>query len=142
MSTHTPTPYIIDTGILIEIARGDLGLITLMQTFDSRDQPLVVPTLALAGASLDVRSDEADDLLAGLDLLDAVTVAPLAGPEQAANLADVISRTGLPPWEAHVAAVADASVCPILTLDRSAWEGPARALDEPLHIIQIADPGE
>ncbi|MFC4118734.1 PIN domain-containing protein [Nonomuraea zeae] len=142
MSSHTPTPYIIDTGVLIEIARGDLGLITLMQTYDSRDQPLVVPTLALVGASLDVRSDEADDLLAGLDLLDAVTIAPLSGPEQAASLADVIARTGLGPWDAHVAAVADASVCPILTLDRGPWEGVSRALDEPLHFMVIADPDE
>jgi predicted nucleic acid-binding protein len=140
--SHTPTPYVLDTGVLIEIARGDLGLITLMQTYDSRDQPLVVPTLALVGASLDARSEEADDLLAGLDLLDAVTIAPLAGPEQAAALAAVISRTGLDPWNAHVAAVADASVCPILTLDRTTWEGPSRAMDDPLHFMVIADPDQ
>jgi predicted nucleic acid-binding protein len=94
-----------------------------------------------AGASLDVRSDEADDLLAGLELLDSVTAAPLSGAEQAARLAGVIARTGLGPWDAHVAAIADVAICPILTLDAARWEQPSADLDEPLHIIEISDPG-
>jgi hypothetical protein len=39
-----------------------------------------------------------------------------------------------------VAAVADASVCPILTLDAGKWRQHSGELDEPLHIIEIADP--
>jgi hypothetical protein len=41
---------------------------------------------------------------------------------------------------AHVAAVADAAICPILTLEAQKWRQHARDLDEPLHIIEIADP--
>jgi hypothetical protein len=41
-----------------------------------------------------------------------------------------------------VAAVADAAVCPILTLDAAMWREHAADLDEPLHVIEIADPGE
>jgi len=36
--------------------------------------------------------------------------------------------------------VADASVCPILTLDAAKWREHAQDLDEPLHFVEIADP--
>jgi predicted nucleic acid-binding protein len=60
--------------------------------------------------------------------------------EQAVRLADVIARTGLDTWDAHVAAVADAAICPILTLDASKWREHAGDLDERLHFVEIADP--
>ena len=98
--------------------------------------------LAITAASLDVRSDEADELLDGLELLGNAEIAPLKGAEQAARLAAVIAGTGLDPWDAHVAAVADAAICPILTLDAAKWRQYAERLDEPLHIIEIADPDQ
>lgn len=39
-----------------------------------------------------------------------------------------------------MAAVADAAVCPILTLDAGKWREHSADLDEPLHITEIADP--
>ncbi|GGT07970.1 hypothetical protein GCM10010156_76350 [Planobispora rosea] len=48
--------------------------------------------------------------------------------------------TGLDPWDAHAAAIADVAVCPILTLDVAKWQRPSRSLDRPLHVIGIADP--
>ena len=107
-----------------------------------RGQLLVIPALAIAGASLDARSEEADDLLGGLELLENVTIAPLRGTEQAARLADIIARTGLDPWDAHAAAIADVAIYPILTLDAAKWRQPSTDLDEPLNIIEIADPDE
>jgi predicted nucleic acid-binding protein len=135
-------PLILDTSVLTAIARGDTDIIGLVQAYDSRAQPLVIPALATAGASLDARSDEADDLLAGLELLDHATPAPLRGAEQAIRLADVIARTGLDPWDAHAASVADAAGCPVLTLDPAKWQEPGAALDAPLHIIEITDPDD
>jgi hypothetical protein len=44
--------------------------------------------------------------------------------------------------DAHVAAVADATICPILTLNAAKWRAHTAALDEPPHAIEIADPGE
>jgi hypothetical protein len=41
-----------------------------------------------------------------------------------------------------VAHVADASVCPILTLAAGKWRQHSADLDEPLHVIEIADPDE
>ena len=94
---------ILDTSVLTAVARGDADIIALVQEYEVRGQPIVVPALAIAGASLGIRSQEGDDLLAGLELLEVVTVAPLSDAEQSA-------------WLAH--------------------------LDDPLHIIEIAGPGD
>jgi carbonic anhydrase len=75
-------------------------------------------------------------------LLENITIAALNGAEQAARLAEVVARTGLDPWGAHAAAIADAAVCPTLTLNGAKWREHAADLDEPLHIIEIADLGE
>ena len=134
-------PYVLDVSVLVAVARFDAAIMTLIQGYDSRGQALVVPAMALTGASLDVRSEDADDLLEGVERLDNIEVAPLRDAEQAVRLAAVIASTGLNPWDAHVAAVADASICPILTLDAAKWRQHADDLDEPLHFIEIADPG-
>ena len=141
-SGATLPPYVLDLSVAIAVVRFDASVMTLIQGYDARGQSLVIPVLALTGASLDVRTEDADDLLEGLERLGNAEVAPLRDAEQAARLAAVIARTGLDPWDAHVAAVADASVCPILTLDAGKWRQHSGDLDEPLHIIEIADPGE
>jgi predicted nucleic acid-binding protein len=129
-----PAPYVLDASAVVAVARGDTDVMTFIQRLDGTGQPMVIPVLAITAASLDVRSDEADELLEGLELL--------GNAEQAARLAAVIARTGLDPWDAHVAAVADAAVCPILTLDAAKWRSYAGGLDDPLHVIEIADPDE
>ena len=136
-SGATAPPYILDLSVAVAVARFDAGVMTLIQAYDARGQSLVLPVLALTGASLDVRTEDADDLLEGLERLGNAEVAPLRDAEQAARLAAVIARTGLDPWDAHVAAVADASVCPILTLDAPKWRQHSGNLDEPLHIAVV-----
>ncbi len=42
---------------------------TFIQRLDGTGQPMVIPVLAIAAASLDARSEEADELLEGLELL-------------------------------------------------------------------------
>lgn len=142
MSDQRLTPFILDTSVLTAIARGDPDIIALIQGYDSRNQPIVIPALAIAGACLDARGEEAGDLVAGLELLDNVMVAPLNGSDQATWLAEVVARTGLDPWDAHAAAIADVAICPILTLNAAKWREHAADLDEPLHIVEIADPGD
>ena len=137
-----PTPWVLDISVLVEVARGDTRTMTLVQELDARGRPLVIPALAVTGASLDIHSDEAAELLEGLERLKNAMTAALRDAEQAVRLAAVIARTGLDPWDAHVAAVADAAVCPILTHDAARWREHAADLDEPLHFIEIADPGE
>ena len=138
----TPAPYVLDVSVLTAITRGDYGIMTFIQGLDASGQPLVIPALAIVAASLDLRSDDTEAILHGLERLGSAMIAPLRDAEQAVRLAAVIARTGLDPWDAHVAAVADAAVCPILTLDAARWQEHAADLDEPLHFIEIADPGE
>jgi predicted nucleic acid-binding protein len=142
MSDAPTIPLVLDTGVLIEIARGDPDLIKFILHYDASGQAMVMPALAVAAASLGTRSEDAADLLSGLGLLAAMTVAPLSGVDQAVKLADVIARTDLDPWDAHVAAVADAAICPILTLHGGKWRGASAELDQPLHVMEIADPGD
>ncbi|MGH3245851.1 MAG: PIN domain-containing protein [Trebonia sp.] len=137
-----PAPLVLDVSVLTEVARADAGLMTLIQGWDAVGQPLVIPALAVTAASLDIRSPDAEDLLRGLERLENAMVAPLQDTEQATHLAAVIARTGLDPWDAHVAAVADASVCPVVTLDADKWREHARDLDEPLYFVEIADPDD
>lgn len=141
-SGAVPAPYVLDASVLTAVAREDQGIMTMVQRFDATGQPLVIPVLAMTGAALDARSEDAVELLEGVERLAGAMTAPLRDAEQAAALADVIARTGLDPWDAHVAAVADASVCPILTLDGAKWREPSAGLDEPLHVIEVADPDE
>ena len=103
---------------------------------------MVVPVLVIAAATLDARSEEADELLDGFELLGNAEVAPLKGSEQATRLAAVISATGLDPWDAHVAAIADTSDRPIVTLDAGKWRQHAADLDAPLRYVEITDPDE
>lgn len=137
-----PAPLVLDASVLIEAARGDFGIMTLLQGYDGDGVPLVIPVLATVAAALDTRSDDAEAIVHGLERLGNAMAAPVLDAEQAVRLADVIARTGLDPWDAHVAAVADASVCPILTLNAAKWQEHAGDLDEQLHFVEIADPDD
>lgn len=141
-SGAVPAPYVLDVSVLTAITRGDSSIMQLIQQLDGSGQPLVIPVLAMTGAALDLRSEDTEAILHGLERLGNAMTAPLADAEQATRLAAVIAVTGLDPWDAHVAAVADAAVCPILTLDAARWRGPSGALENSLHIIEIADPDE
>jgi Arc/MetJ-type ribon-helix-helix transcriptional regulator len=85
---------------------------------------------------------DAEAILHGLERLDNAMAAPVRDAEQAVRLATVIARTQLDAYDAHVAAVADAAVCAILTLDPAKWREHARDLDEPLHFVEIAGPDD
>lgn len=137
-----PAPLILDVSVLIAVARGDTEIIGLIQRYDAEGRGLIIPALAVTGALRDMSGAEAEEVLHGLELLPNTIPAPLRDAEQAARLAAIISRTGLDPWDAHVAAIADASVCAILTLDAGKWREHAGGLDERLYFIPIEDTEE
>jgi hypothetical protein len=120
-----PAPWVLDVSVLAEVARGDARTMTLIQELAARARPLIIPALAVAGASLGIRSEEAAELLEGLERLGNAMVAPLPDAEQAVRLAAVI-----------------ASVCPILTLAAAKWQRHAEDLGDRLYVIEIADPGQ
>lgn len=137
-----PAPLILDASILSAAARGDDEIITFIQRMDARRQPFVVPALAVTAAALSTRTADAARTLRGIERMEMATAGPLAGAAQAVRLAAIIVRTGLEPWDAHVASVADAAVCQILTVNGDLWRAHRGDLDEPLHFIEIADPEE
>jgi predicted nucleic acid-binding protein len=141
-ATTTPTPWVVDVSVLTAIARADPEVTYLVIALDGRGRPLIIPVLAITAASSDAGTEDGDVALRGLERLENVIVAPLKDAEQATRLAAVMAKTGLDTGDAHVAAVADASVCPILTADALKWREPATVLDDPLHIIEIDEPPE
>jgi hypothetical protein len=52
-----PPPYVLDVSTLTAVARGDAGVMILVQVLDGQGRRLVVPVLAVAAALLDTRSD-------------------------------------------------------------------------------------
>ena len=82
----TPAPYVLDVSVLTAITRGDYGIMTFIQGLDASGQPLVIPALAIAGASLDLRSDDTEAILHGLERLGSAMIAPLRDAEQAVQL--------------------------------------------------------
>ena len=88
-------PYVLDVSALTAVARGDAGVMSLVQALDGQGRPLVIPVLAVTAASLDARSDDADELLEGLQRLENVLAAPVQDAEQAVRLAAVVARTNL-----------------------------------------------
>jgi hypothetical protein len=131
---------VLDAGVATAIARGDGRVMSLVQALDAHGRPLLIPALALTGALLDTPGEESRAILNGTEILANAIPAPLQGTAQAARLAEVIRRTGLDPWDAHTAAIADKAVCPILTLNAAKWRQHSRDLEEPLHFIEIDDP--
>jgi predicted nucleic acid-binding protein len=137
-----PEQWVVDVGVLVELARANVDVTRLLLNLDAQGQSLVIPVLGMAAASADARTEDADVTLRGLEQLDNVQVAPMRDAEQAARLAAIAARAELEYGDAHVAAVAIASGCPILTLDAAKWQQIAVELDEPLETIEIAEPPE
>jgi predicted nucleic acid-binding protein len=136
----TLPPLILDTGILVELARGDLNLMEMVARWDAQGQSMVMSVVAVAAASRASGSKDSTDLLLGIATMDQITVAGLREPEHGITLASVLGRTDLDWGDAHIAALADTALCSILTLDGSHWAAAIRAFDEPLHVIEISDP--
>jgi predicted nucleic acid-binding protein len=142
LDASVPIQLVLDASVLTQAARGDAGVVTLLQGYGADGQPLIIPVLAVTAASLDTRSEDAEAILHGLERLENAMAAPVRDAEQAVRPATAIARTQLDSYDAHVAAVADAAVCPILTPDPAKWRERVRDLDEPLHFVEIAYPDD
>lgn len=133
-------PYVLDDLTLSEIARGDADLIRLLLSYDASGQALIVPVLAAAAAYESCPTMDAADSLRGLPDLDHAMPAAVGDVSQALRLMEIAGKTGLNLCAAQVASVADASICPILTLDADRWRRASASLPDPLHVIEIAEP--
>lgn len=138
--TAVPPPLILDTSVLTAIARADAWVTSLLMNFDETGQPLIIPPLAAIAALTDLHTTDAARALRGLELLGNVTTGELASITQASAVAYVIARTGMEPGDAHTAALSLTEGGRILTLDAARWRQNTADLDEPLFIVEIADP--
>ena len=68
-------PYVLDVSVLGAIARADAGVTGLVMNLDARGQPLAIPALAMAGASLDARSEDEHVARRGLEPLHVIEIA-------------------------------------------------------------------
>lgn len=132
-------PFVLDDLTLTEVAHGDADLIRLLLSYDAAGQALVVPVLAAGAAYRDNPTPDAGDSLRGLPELDHAFSAPVGDVVQALRLIEIAEKTGLDVCAAQVAAVADASICPILTIDGDRWRRVSASLPDPLYVIEIAD---
>jgi predicted nucleic acid-binding protein len=135
-----PPPLILDTGVLIAIARGDAGLTGLLMDYDAAGQPLIIPPLGVVAALTDMRTADAARALRGLEQLENVQTAVLASVSDAAIIAYVIGHTEMEPADAQAAAVALTEAGRILTFDAAKWRLHVADLDQQLFIVEIADP--
>jgi hypothetical protein len=85
-SGAVPAPYVLDVSALTAITRGDYGIMTFIQQLDASGQPLVIPVLAMTGAALDLRSDDTEAILHGLERLGNALVAPCGTPSRLPGL--------------------------------------------------------
>jgi hypothetical protein len=51
-SGAVPVPYVLATSVLIEVARADIRIMLLLQNLDASGRPLILPVLAVTGASI------------------------------------------------------------------------------------------
>lgn len=133
-------PYVLDDLALSEVARGDTDLLHLLMSYDASGQALVVPVLAAGAAYRQSPTEDAAQSLRGIASLDHAMTAPVGDIGQAIRLTQIAEKTGLDICAAHIAAVADKSVCPVLTLDGDRWKRASASLPHPLHTIEIAEP--
>lgn len=136
----TPPPYVADVSILAALSRADQQVGTLLQSLDRQGQQVAVPVLAITGAFLGAPGREDRDLLDdALERFGIIIIAPLRDKAQAIDLARAIGRAGLDPWDAHVAAVARASGCRILTVNGPKWREHEHDLGKRLEFVQVED---
>lgn len=135
-----PPPFVLDVSVLVAVARGDVEIIHLLQMMDVTGQPLVIPALAVMGASLAEPGGGAGVLLADLEKFGLAMAATVQGTREALALAALVTSGGLDPWDAHAALVASRPGRRILTLDAAKWRSHRHDLGEPVEFTEIANP--
>lgn len=88
-----PVPYVLDVSVLIAVARADAGVTDLLMGFDAEGRSLLIPALAVTGASLDARTEDGDLALRGLESLENTFTAGLQSAEQATRCTSLRSPT-------------------------------------------------
>lgn len=133
--------YVLDVTVLADCARGDAELIGMIQQFDVDHVTLIVPALAVTGATIDVGgAPEQVALIRGICRLDSARFAGLTEFDDAAELARLRFVTTLEHlWDVHTAEVALNRGVPVLTLDHGRWREAVRETGGDLSVVEVSD---
>ncbi|GII76761.1 hypothetical protein Sru01_17430 [Sphaerisporangium rufum] len=133
--------FILDAGVLMEVARGDAGVIHLLQGMDAAGIGLVVPALAVTGAALDIGArDEQMALIRGVARLESAALAGVVTFDDATDLAHGrrAARSLEELWDVQAALQAVMRGCPVLTTDHARWKEASREV-RGLNVVEIAE---
>ncbi|WP_344865829.1 hypothetical protein [Planomonospora alba] len=134
--------YVLDVTVLADCARGDAGLIGMIQQFDADSVTLIVPALAVTGAAADVGgSPDKVAVIRGICRLASARLAGLVEFDDASELARIrLTATSLEHlWDVQTAETALNRRTPILTLDHHRWKETVREVSGDLTVVEVSD---
>ncbi|SDL75479.1 hypothetical protein SAMN05421874_128104 [Nonomuraea maritima] len=131
--------YVLDALLLAEVSRGDPDVIALLQELDASQIPMIVPALAITGATVETAAT-ADQLavMRGVGRLGSTRLAALSVFDDSVDLAHMRKEMEGDLWDVQTALQAVLRGCPILTVDGTHWETTARALWGHLVVVQVS----
>ncbi|MGA5758058.1 hypothetical protein [Nonomuraea bangladeshensis] len=135
-----PFGYVLDDTVLIELGRRDLGLHQLIVSFDRAHVRTSVPVIAFATAEAALSPDQRLVLRGLTDILEHLSLEPVAAHTEAVRLAEVTARME-PPADmaaAHVIAVSQHLDWPVLTADAGRWDTVKAHLPWRVDLVEIA----
>ncbi|WP_433253115.1 hypothetical protein ACQPYK_09095 [Streptosporangium sp. CA-135522] len=131
--------------VLTECARGDVGIINLIQRFDADGKPLIIPAMTVTGATVELGGNQ-DQLavISGLCRLDSASVPAVNDFKDGVEIGQVLVEVEacVTSWDAHAVTEALLHRCPILTADYARWKDVIQDLPGGPTVVEIADLGD
>ncbi|GII91900.1 hypothetical protein [Sinosporangium siamense] len=133
--------YVLDAALLAQAGHGDGDVIALLQQLDAAQVSLIVPALAVTGATVEAAAT--NDQLAvirGVGRLDAADFAGLTAFDDATDLARMRLEGDQPDelWDVQTCLQAVLRNCPILTTDAARWKSTVQALGGQLVVVEVS----
>ncbi|MEW9548153.1 hypothetical protein [Nonomuraea sp. NPDC050783] len=138
-----PFGYVLDDTVLIELGRRDLALHRLIVSFDRAHVRVSVPVITLATAEAALSPDQRLVLRGLTDVLEHLSLEPVAAHTEAVRLAEVTARMEQPAdmAAAHAVAVSQHLDWPVLTTDAGRWDTIKAHLPWRVELVEISDLG-
>ncbi|MGV9776383.1 hypothetical protein [Streptosporangium sp. NPDC003464] len=145
MEDDVQQALVLDVSVLTECARGDVGIINLIQRFDADRKPLIIPATSVTGATVELGGNH-DQLavVSGLCRLDSATMPTVSDFKDGVEVGQVLveMESCVTSWDAHAVTEALLHRCPVLTADYARWKDIVQDLSGGLTVVEIADLGD
>lgn len=133
--------YVLDAPLLAEVGRGDNDVIALLQQLDADNISIIVPALALTGATIETAAtNEQLAVIRGVGRLDSAHFAALAAFDDTTDLARMRLEVDAPEelWDVQTALQAVLRSCPVLTTDAARWQATQDELAGQLIVVEVS----